>query len=130
MKPKQIIVFIIFTSIVIDQSIKYLANTCVINTGIIFGLPIQSYILTILISFGAIVLLLLLLIKTKSNMLKYAIAGLLGGTCSNLVDRLFLGGVCDYICIKPFPIFNLADIVILISYIVILYSLVIEAKKR
>lgn len=55
---------------------------------------------------------------------KIAFAALLGGGVGNLIDRLLLGGVTDYIRLLfvRFPVFNLADIAITASafYLLIL----------
>jgi len=44
------------------------------------------------------------------------------GACGNLIDRILFGGVIDYIDIKVWPIFNLADMAIVVgSLLIILY---------
>jgi len=66
----------------------------------------------------------------KSKFFKVSIGFLLGGLLGNLFDRIFFGGVRDFIYFKfiNFPVFNVADIavtigtIMLIVYIIFLYS--------
>ena len=62
-----------------------------------------------------------------------SIALILGGGIGNLIDRLFRGHVIDYIDINKFityPLFNLADICIVLGVILIFLSLIIEIIKK
>ena len=54
-----------------------------------------------------------------------AFACLLGGGIGNLIDRMLLGGVTDYIrlLLFRFPVFNLADIAITMSIAVLMLLL-------
>ncbi len=52
----------------------------------------------------------------------------LGGAVGNLIDRLTLGQVTDFISIGTFPVFNLADTSITLSVFVLLFWS--EGKKR
>jgi signal peptidase II len=47
------------------------------------------------------------------------VAFVLGGAAGNLVDRIRLGYVVDYLTIGPWPTFNLADISILVGAVLI-----------
>ena len=55
-----------------------------------------------------------------------ALACLLGGGIGNLIDRLIYGGVTDYIHLLfiDFPVFNLADIAITLSFSALLYLMI------
>ena len=54
----------------------------------------------------------------------------LGGAAGNLVDRIRVGYVIDFLNISFFPpIFNLADTAIVIGGIIFIYSLWKEGKK-
>jgi len=79
----------------------------VFNTGISWGISLPS-LLTIVISFVA------LGVFGRMYRRKYfgwvVFAFLVAGTLWNLIDRLFLGGVRDFIQIGNFPVFNLADV--------------------
>lgn len=48
--------------------------------------------------------------KTRNAFLNQALFGIIvGGAIGNLSDRIRLGYVVDFIYLKPFPVFNLAD---------------------
>jgi signal peptidase II len=58
---------------------------------------------------------------------------LLGGTISNLVDRIFAGYVTDFINVSlggdvNWPAFNIADIAIVVGVLLIIYTLVLPKK--
>ena len=58
---------------------------------------------------------------------------ILGGGISNLIDRLFRGFVIDYLDINylfKYPIFNLADICIVIGVFLIIMSLFFNKQER
>lgn len=59
----------------------------------------------------------------KENILFYALIFLLAGTIGNLVDRIFLGYVVDFIDLGFWPVFNVADISNSIGGVLILISL-------
>jgi len=72
---------------------------------------------------------------TKDILKKYALpAGmLLGAAISNLFDRFLHGGVVDYVywhCGFDFAVFNLADVIIDISVLIILYVHYKSNKKE
>jgi signal peptidase II len=103
------------------------------NTGTIFGLfPGQTVLLTVL-SFGAIAFL-FYFYRTHalpSPYLRFAIGLLLGGAFGNLIDRLRMGTVTDFVDIGPWPIFNVADssIVVGIALMVTLSVFSTKAEK-
>ncbi|MBI4218686.1 MAG: signal peptidase II [Chloroflexi bacterium] len=86
------------------------------NTGTAFGLfQDQAMILTI-ISFVAVAAIIWFYRNTISSPILRAALGLqLGGAFGNLLDRLRLGYVVDFIDVGPWPIFNFADSSIVIG---------------
>ena len=77
-----------------------------LNTGISRG--VQVYLpMVILISLLGIWLFVFLWKKKHLNDQVFLL--FLAGTIGNLVDRIFLDGVRDFISIGTFPVFNLAD---------------------
>lgn len=101
------------TSISLIPPVLYL--TFVKNKGAAFGLFQNQTVLLI----GAFVLALLMVwyyrkqMMKRSNRLKWGVALALAGALGNFIDRLRLGAVIDFIDIRIWPIFNLADIAII-----------------
>ena len=91
------------------------------NSGTIFGLfQGQGFVLAI-ISFIAIAGLIVFFNSSsfRSRLLRLALGLMLGGAIGNLVDRIRLGFVVDFIHIGPWPIFNLSDSSIVVGIIII-----------
>lgn len=101
------------------------------NTGAAFGIfQGQSFALTIVALFGIAVFLLLslflhrlfpLLAGTPSRI---ALGLILGGSVGNLVDRIRLGYVTDFIDFRVWPAFNVADSCIVVGSIILAYFLI------
>lgn len=65
----------------------------------------------------------------KTSWSKWGLSILLAGTLGNLIDRILLGHVVDYINIYIFPVFNLADICIDIGVGLFIIEMILERKK-
>ena len=124
----QIIKAIITRNLQLSQSIPIIPNifhlTYIQNTGAGFGLFQGST--RLLIWFSIIVIGLILYFYDAIPENKYvqaSVALILGGTFSNLIDRINLGYVIDFLDFRIWPAFNIADaaittgVVILIIYI-------------
>ena len=63
---------------------------------------------------------------------RVALGLILGGTLGNLIDRLRLGYVTDFIDLRIWPAFNVADSCIVVGTIIIAYSLLrsVITEKR
>lgn len=121
-----IIFFVVFDRILKTLVLRYSASLPIsiiddifkinysINYHLAFSLPLESWaikIATILIIFLLSLYFILLTIKgkyTKAGFLTFVIFGAL----SNLVDRFKYGYVIDYLDLRYFTIFNLADVMI------------------
>ncbi|MBU1118644.1 signal peptidase II [Patescibacteria group bacterium] len=82
------------------------------NSGIAFGIPVPQFILYSLI--GVVTALLLYYYREKLNNPFYAVivSCIAGGALSNIVDRVTLGYVTDYLGVLIWPVFNIADVAI------------------
>jgi signal peptidase II len=105
------------------------------NTGAAFGLfQGQNLPLTIIGLVGVAVLLLYAVLLYRRfpflhNWLAWVGLGLvLGGTVGNLIDRLRLGYVTDFIDFGFWPAFNLADSAIVVGIVMFAYSLLSLAR--
>jgi signal peptidase II len=87
------------------------------NTGIAFGLFADST--SIVIGLTAIAIGALVVFFARSGrrhpLLPVAVGLVLGGSVSNLVDRLRLGFVTDFLDLDYWPAFNLADTFIVVG---------------
>ena len=100
--------------------------THISNTGAAFGLfRGQSFALTIVALVGIVLLLFFVLLIYRrfphlNNLLSTVGLGLglvLGGAIGNLIDRLRLGYVTDFIDFGFWPVFNIADSAIVVGAI-------------
>lgn len=127
----QIIKYIVSTNISYLDSINIIPNffsiTNVHNTGAAWSLLSGNQIFLILIAIFVLLFLYLFLIKGKSlKTFETIIYGvLIGGIIGNLIDRIVFNYVIDYldfiIFSYDFPIFNFADMCIVISISILLF---------
>ena len=93
------------------------------NTGAAFSLFRGRTLLLAIVSSGIILTLLGFLVKRLhlTRGAQITLSFLIGGGIGNLIDRMFFGGVTDYfrLLIIPFPVFNLADVFVTLSALVL-----------
>ncbi len=94
------------------------------NFGAGFGIMQGQRIILVFVSFIAICLMVYYYKEADSAYLQCSISLLLGGTISNLADRLTLGYVIDYIRLSFWPSFNIADAAITLGGVMLVYHLV------
>ena len=131
---------------IVDQAIKYFISTKMIlnqytvvvknflnityvhNTGAAFSLFDNARIFLIIIGILAVIIFTCYIFKIKNlndfDMFTHSLV--LGGILGNLFDRIIHGYVIDYISLNlfgyHFPIFNFADICIVVGVILIFIS--------
>lgn len=91
------------------------------NTGTAFSLfQDQSSLLTF-VSFAAVIALYFVYrsVDAPTIWVRMAFGLLLGGAFGNLIDRIRLGHVTDFVDIGPWPIFNVADSSIIVGIFVL-----------
>ncbi len=131
-KKRSILAFaVVFVSIVLDQITKYIAQTTladdsffgvigdavgfelVHNPGAFLGMFSDARWAFMLPSMLIIAIMIVWLYvkRTPSPLFVVAVSLLIGGGIANMIDRIFLGYVIDFISFKfiHFPNFNIAD---------------------
>lgn len=107
--------------------------TLVHNTGAAFGIFTRFPQLFILLAVFAIIIIVLFL-AYKFSILgtfeKIALCFISGGTLGNLIDRVRLGYVVDFIDFRVWPVFNVADSFITIGAIMLGWVVFSSAKIR
>jgi len=70
--------------------------------------------------------------KFDDARLKYGLAFILGGAVGNLIDRVFLGYVVDFLDFRAinFAIFNVADIFITVGAGILIFHTIFTAKNE
>jgi signal peptidase II len=130
----QITKHIVTSTLALDQAehvIGPLSIHHVQNSGIAFGLFSSATAGVTVITGIAVVWMLVFFARSGSRhpVLPAALGLLIGGSVSNLVDRIRLGHVTDFIDFRYWPAFNLADSFIVIGVAILLGALVAADRK-
>ncbi len=126
---KELVIFYILPGSSIPAVGEFIYLTLVKNQGLVMGFFSDLFYLPIfLIIFLSLIFIFLWLLKTKKKG-SIGIAFIIAGTVGNLWDRVFRGGVIDFIDMKFWPIFNLADIFIVIGAVLLCLNLILSRKK-
>ena len=117
----------------LDESVQVLGPFTihrVQNSGIAFGLFSSATAIVILATALAVGWMLVFFARSGSRhpVLPAALGLLIGGSVSNLVDRVRLGHVTDFLDFGWWPAFNLADSFIVIGVAVLLVALVVADR--
>ncbi|RKY31442.1 MAG: signal peptidase II [Candidatus Omnitrophota bacterium] len=134
------IFIIIFIVLFLDQLTKLIATnnlilnksfpvikgifhfTLVYNRGAAFGLLKGQIPLFVFTSIFAIILVLLAIRDYKEKKISlqvFALSLILAGGLGNLIDRIFLGYVVDFLDFRIWPVFNIADSAITIGAVLL-----------
>jgi signal peptidase II len=91
------------------------------NPGIAFGIRLPFIIQLLLIPILLIVGMKILIdtIYMERWYILFVVGVVVGGALSNFVDRLIYGAVIDYIAIWKYPVFNIADMGIVIGIFIL-----------
>ncbi|TCW37320.1 signal peptidase II [Thermohydrogenium kirishiense] len=139
-------IIIVFIAIIIDQMSKYFAVkylkpigsfpiinnifhfTYVENRGAAFGILQNRTLFFIIITVIVGTILIYSIVKIPgSTFYKFTLSMILGGAIGNLIDRVRLGYVVDFIDFKFFPaVFNLADSMIVVGAFLLCYILIFK----
>jgi signal peptidase II len=125
----QVTKHIVTSTLSLDESVHVagpLSIHHVQNSGIAFGLFASATAVVTVVTAGAVVWMLVFFARSGSRhpVLPAALGLLIGGSVSNLVDRIRLHHVTDFIDLRWWPAFNLADSFIVVGVAILLGALV------
>jgi len=111
---------------------RWVSITHVTNTGAAFGLfrDQGSFFIVIAVVVAAAIIFYYRQLPAGQWWLKLSLGLQLGGAVGNLLDRLRLGYVVDFIDFKIWPVFNLADSAIVIGVAILAYYLLRRGEKE
>jgi signal peptidase II len=100
------------------------------NSGIAFGFFSQATAVVIVLTGIAVVWMLVFFARSGARhpILPVALGLVIGGSTSNLLDRVRLGYVTDFLDFRWWPAFNLADSFIVVGVLVLLATLVLAER--
>lgn len=118
-----------------DWMVPYVRIVHVPNTGVAFGM-FQGF--GDIFSIVAIIVALIIVfyfprVPVSDWSLRLAMSLQLSGALGNLIDRLTIGHVTDFVSVGNFPVWNIADASITIGVVVLILGVLIteiEEKKR
>lgn len=138
----QVIKYFVVQNVPLNTSITVIDNlfsiTYIKNKGIAFGMFTNMRWFFVVATAVVIIALVVYFIKTKNNnkLALTAAALIIGGGIGNLIDRVFLGYVVDYLSLSFFsPVCNFADYcitagtILLIIYI-LFYSNIVNSHSK
>ena len=146
---KYYIPFLIFIFFMIDQFTKevvirnlkvghsipesgFFRFTHVRNFGSAFSIINNANLFLMIVGIFAIIFISYFLIfyTRESNLLQIAISLQLSGAFGNIVDRIRLGSVTDFIDVGSWPVFNIADSCISVGMFLLIIHIIISWKNE
>ncbi len=111
---------------------RYFSFTHVTNTGVAFGLLQGHSEILALVALGVVFVLLLYRHQhpRKDWLLDCALGLQIGGAFGNLVDRLTAGHVIDFVDLKFWPVFNVADTAISLGVLLLVWRMWREERGQ
>jgi signal peptidase II len=125
---------VVASNIALDTAVKLVGPFSirhVQNSGIAFGLFSSATALVIILTTVAVGWMVVFFARSGARhpALPVALGLLIGGSVSNLVDRVRLGYVTDFLDLRWWPAFNLADASIVVGVGVLLASLLLADRN-
>ena len=134
----QVTKHIVVGTLQLDDSVHVLGPLSihhVQNSGIAFGLFASATVAVTVVTSAAVIWMVVFFARAggRHPVLPAAFGLLIGGSLSNLVDRIRLGHVTDFIDFKYWPAFNLADSFICLGVLILVAGMLgalIAADRR
>lgn len=106
--------------------------TYILNPGAAFGILENQRTFFVIVGLLMISAVVYLYPRIPANMrlLRLGTGLMMGGAVGNVIDRIQTGHVVDFFDFRIWPIFNIADIAIVVGVSCIIYTLLFIAEKK
>ncbi len=104
--------------------------TYVQNTGAAFGMfqGVNWFFIPAVILVSAFLVYFIQRLKGAAGPMRLSIALILGGALGNLIDRIMLGYVVDFLDFRVWPVFNIADSCIVAGAVLFGYCVFVKGE--
>lgn len=132
----QLTKFVVRHTLDVSESVPVIASvlhiTHVRNPGAAFGLLPNQQLLFFAVSGAAISFVITYWLRARPSEwpLVVALGLLLGGASGNLIDRITLGTVTDFLDLRFWPVFNVADSSIVIGLALIVLTMLLGGRDE
>ncbi len=143
------LLFILFTVLMFDQSSKYFISnsfhqgqslpvitnifhiTYVQNPGAAFGMLAYrtNFFIVVTVLVIAIILIVYRQVPVERKLLRAGLGLQLAGAMGNFIDRLRLGYVVDFFDFRVWPVFNIADMAIVVGVCLLAVEILRTSEK-
>lgn len=97
------------------------------NTGSAFGLVQAGWVLVLVGVVCCVIIPAAVLLRPSPRQFQATLLAVIwGGSLGNLVDRLRTGGVTDFVDLRVWPVFNMADIAVTMGCLALVIGLVMR----
>ena len=131
----QLVKYYVELTMLPGESIPVAAPFChitfVLNPGAAFGIfrDQQWLFLATAIVFSAAFIAFYERLRRSGSLIHYGSVALAAGAVSNLIGRIRLGHVVDFFDFRIWPVFNIADIAIVLGTGAVLWALFVEKRE-
>lgn len=115
-----------------DWMLPYARIVHVHNTGVAFGMMqgMNVVFATLAVIVSLAIIYYFSHVPAEDWTLRLAMAMQLGGAVGNLIDRLTVGHVTDFVSVGNFPVFNVADSSISIGVVVLVLGVWMQERRQ
>ncbi len=133
----QLTKFLVVKNLLLNQSIPLIPGifhlTFIHNRGAAFGILRNQTQLFIFTSIFAVIFILWGLKNNKDKkrpIYNISLSLILGGALGNLIDRLIVGYVIDFLDFRIWPVFNIADSAITAGMVMLGWTILIKNRNK
>lgn len=132
----QIAKYYIASTMTLGLSLAVIPNvfhlTYILNPGAAFGILENQrwFFILIAVSMLGMVMYYYPKLKKEGAVMRFGTALLAGGAVGNLIDRIKTGYVVDFLDFRIWPIFNIADMGIVVGVGMMMYALFFLKRKK